>query len=155
MVQAQRGKIAKSKDNTMNLLARSGLFIAAILWLGTVPARAAYPDLANLPLVASNAVPRLGSFHRLTKANWPPLPIDNCPGCPVYALGGNAFLIDDTTFDYAARDAEMQAAQELRAAAQQAGVGGEMDALLGPARRAVGLRRRGDRTPVRRQLFHQ
>ena len=88
-------------------------------------------NLATLPLVAAEAVPAMGSFHRIQRLNFPPLPINNCPGCPVYWLGGNVYLIDDSSVDYAAREAAFQAVRTLRSAARQAGVGAELDALLG------------------------
>ena len=72
----------------------------------------------------------MGSFHRIQRLNLPALPFDNCPGCPVYWLGGNVYLIDDSSVDYAAREAALQV-RTLRSAARQVGFGGELDALLG------------------------
>jgi hypothetical protein len=61
------------------------------------------PALSTLQLVASNAIPAHGSFHRLTKLDWPALPFDNVPGCPVYWLGANVHVIDDAAYNYAER----------------------------------------------------
>lgn len=78
--------------------------------------RRALTPAQALGLVAPEQVPTLGTFYRVQKPDWPPLPMDNCPGCPVYWLGGNRYLIDDTGVDYAAQQEEFQALATLKTA---------------------------------------
>ena len=76
-------------------------------------------NLAALPRVAPAAVPKQGSFFSLHRRNGPPLPFFRpeyvALGLPVYSLGGNRFLVDDTSLDWAAIEAERRVLQAAAA----------------------------------------
>jgi len=85
---------------------------------------------ATLPLVPPEAVPKFGTFFSLYRTNLPPLPFlrPQCAerGLPVYWLGGTRFLVDDTSLDWAAMEAE----RRLLQAAAAAGMSDNSAALL-------------------------
>src|SRR5262245_35098718 len=53
----------------------------------------------GLTLVPPYALPESGSFWRIQR-DTAPLPFDPFPEVPLYSLGGNRYLIDDTGVDY-------------------------------------------------------
>lgn len=76
------------------------------------------PPLA-LPLVQSWATPDSGTYYSVQLTNQPPLPFNpiRALGVPVYSIGSNLFLIDDSTVNYAALAEHEQQLRELRAMA--------------------------------------
>lgn len=79
--------------------------------------------LAGLPLISPDAVPQRGTFYRIQRSNFPPLPFNNQPGLPVYALGENRYLVDDRTVDYAAEQQAAALERALRSAEVALGLG--------------------------------
>lgn len=53
-------------------------------------------------LVLLEAIPPTGTFY--SSQGWPPRPYDWVPDSPIYALGSNSFIIDDSSADYSTGD---------------------------------------------------
>jgi hypothetical protein len=114
--------------NRRTLFARAALILTlafAGLAGGTAPAQTVQighqnVNLATLPLFPPEAVPRLGTFFSIHRAGGPPLPglppAYATAGLPVYWLGGNRYLVDDTSLDWATIEAERRLAQTAAAA---------------------------------------
>jgi hypothetical protein len=66
------------------------------------------------PLVPPDQVPAFGNFYTVQKFDGPPLPYNpfEGSGLPVYALGDNQFLVDDTDVNWEALENMMMEEQE-------------------------------------------
>ena len=88
--------------------------LCAILALCGATLWAQTPIPANAQLVAPSAIPKFGTFFSLYKTKEPPLPFLKPmyaeAALPVYWLGGNRYLIDDTALDWDAIRAQQQLA---------------------------------------------
>ncbi len=79
-------------------------------------------QITGLQQVSPQSLPQTGSFYRVQRSDYPPLPFDPYPELPVYSLGNGRFLIDDTSVDYA----QLEAAQQAQLTAQSSATVGLM-----------------------------
>jgi hypothetical protein len=70
---------------------RWGLFFAAGL-IGSVINAAA--QNSNWQLLSPSQVPEMGSFYFMSTLGGPPVPVNPYPGCDVYAVGSNIFVVE-------------------------------------------------------------
>jgi hypothetical protein len=132
-------KQSSKRDNDMNkahadLLLRFGL-LAAVVWVPRAQLKAqpqSTTQLAPIQRIDNSALPTSASYWLFTKcgpnSSWPPLPFIPTPirhlDLPIFALGSNAFVIDDRSVDWAAIEAANQLDQSLRMLESEEG-GGE------------------------------
>jgi hypothetical protein len=98
---------------------RPFVLCAALFWSVAVGwAQSGLP--AGAQLVSPSAIPAFANFYSLHQPQGPPLPFLRPEyvemGLPVYWLGGNRYLVDDTSLDWAAIEAERRLAQAATAA---------------------------------------
>lgn len=90
-------------------------------------------NLQALPLIAPASVPLRGSFYSLHGTNMPPLPFLRQQygelSLPIYWLGGTRYLVEDTSLDWAAIEAERRLLQA--AAAMSANSLSQLDGGVG------------------------
>ncbi len=84
-------------------------------------------QITGLQQVSPQSLPQSGTFYRVQRSNYPPLPFDPFPELPVYSLGNDRFLIDDSSVDYA----QLEAAQQAQLTAQSSATVGLMSASGG------------------------
>jgi hypothetical protein len=118
-----------------DLLLRLGL-LATLMWVPSSRLKAqpqlSAAQLATIQPIDSSAVPLCGTYWLLTRCNpdsaWPPSPCIptalRALDLPIYALGSNSFLIDDSSVDWAAIEAANQLDKSLSMLESQEG-GGE------------------------------
>jgi hypothetical protein len=98
----------------------AGLMLAHAQETGTVTKKPVHaetinPELAaelaaveQLPTIAADTEPRVGTFYSAQCPYWPPLPC-NFYGVPVWDLGDGIYLLDDLQINYAEIEAEATA----------------------------------------------
>lgn len=90
------------------------VFLGIILGLGFLVAAgfASRATEEDPPLVPPDQVPANGNFYSVQRPGYPPLPVNPFPDLPVYDLGNNWFLVDDTAVDYTALASSMGASPQ-------------------------------------------
>lgn len=117
---------------------RQVVYVVVLVWSGTAALAQPWRNFefkggAKIPLtqVAAEKLPKQGAFWSLQRQNYPPLPFNAFPDLPVYDLGnGTAFLVDDTSVDYAAIAQEHAEQQALRLLEREFGLLSESEFSL-------------------------